>query len=268
MLLTVLISSSAKADDPVYSGDFGYYYEGHTLSYTITSNSTCMVFGKAEYALKGPLIIPAVAEHWDGKKYTVTAIRKHAFENLDEMTSVVIPNSVLSIGECAFSRCTGLTAVTLPNNVTKIDQAFTGCTGLTSVEIPGTVTSMDYACANCDNIMEIYYKTADPIECDKNVFHEAIYARAKLYVAKGGLKKAETTCPWYYFKLGNIEEKDFAGIEVIEADSDDSEIDFSAPFKVYNLQGEVVANSINNLTPGIYIVRQGSATRKVVIGNK
>ena len=49
--------------------------------------------------------------------------------------SVIIPNSVTSIGEYAFSGCSGLTSVTIPNSVTSIggNEAFSGCTGLTYV---------------------------------------------------------------------------------------------------------------------------------------
>ena len=41
------------------------------------------------------------------------------------LTSVTIPNSVTSIGDCAFYDCTSLTNVTIPNSVTNIgDEAF------------------------------------------------------------------------------------------------------------------------------------------------
>ena len=51
-----------------------------------------------------------------------------------DLTSVVIGNSVTSIGSYAFSDCSGLTSVTIPESVTSIgDGAFDGCTGLTSV---------------------------------------------------------------------------------------------------------------------------------------
>ena len=43
-------------------------------------------------------------------------------------TSVIIPNSVTSIGDGAFSHCSGLTSVIIPNSVTSIgESAFYGC---------------------------------------------------------------------------------------------------------------------------------------------
>ena len=53
---------------------------------------------------------------------------KHLFMNGKEITDLVIPNSVTSIGSFAFSGCSGLTSVTIPNSVTSIgNYAFKGC---------------------------------------------------------------------------------------------------------------------------------------------
>jgi len=73
----------------------------------------------------------------------VKNIGDSAFYNKLNMTSVTIPNSVISIGNQAFLFCRYLTSVTIPNSVTSIGyHAFNGCIRLTSVTIPNSVTSI------------------------------------------------------------------------------------------------------------------------------
>ena len=67
---------------------------------------------------------------------SVTSVGDSAFEYCTNLTSVKIPNSVTSIGDYAFDGCTSLTSVTIPNSVTSIGLgAFSDCTSLTSIEV-------------------------------------------------------------------------------------------------------------------------------------
>jgi len=57
-----------------------------------------------------------------------------------------------------------------------------------------------------------------------------------------------------------------SGIDDIIKDSTPSgDIDFSAPVEVYNLQGVMVRNNIENLPAGIYIIRQGNKVKKIAV---
>ena len=87
---------------------------------------------------------------------SVTRIGSYAFERCG-LTSVTIPDSVISIGEGAFSRCTGLTSVTIGKGVTSIgDGAFSNCTGLTSITIPDSVTSIgDWVFSRCTGLTSV-----------------------------------------------------------------------------------------------------------------
>ena len=81
----------------------------------------------------------------------------HAFSNCNSLTSVTIPNSVISIEPDAFYDCNNLTSVTIGNGVTSIgDEAFKYCSSLTSIDIPNSVTSIGgLAFCGCSSLSSI-----------------------------------------------------------------------------------------------------------------
>ena len=88
---------------------------------------------------------------------TVTSILPYAFARIPSITSVKIPDSVTSIGEKAFYDCSGLTSITIPNSITSIGGvAFSYCSGLTSITIPDSVTSIgESAFSSCSGLTSI-----------------------------------------------------------------------------------------------------------------
>lgn len=50
----------------------------------------------------------------------VTKIRDYAFWNCFSLTSITLPDSIISIGSGAFSNCSALTRITIPNSVQNI----------------------------------------------------------------------------------------------------------------------------------------------------
>jgi hypothetical protein len=103
----------------------------------------------------GDLVIPETVMH-NGEAYTVTTING-AFSGCSELTSVVIPNSVITIGHMSFCDCVGLTSVSLGNSVSSIVwQAFWRCQSLTSIEFPNSLTSIEWnAFGECFGLTDI-----------------------------------------------------------------------------------------------------------------
>ena len=76
----------------------------------------------------------------------VNRIDDNAFNDMYTVSSITIPNSVVTIGYCAF-KATSISAITIPNSVTSIGQnTFQYCTGLTSIELPDSVTTIGGYC--------------------------------------------------------------------------------------------------------------------------
>ena len=121
------------------------------LSYEVNEDGkTCTIIGMG-VSREMELVIP---EYVGG--YQVTAIGKEAFR-CEWLTSVVIPDSVVSIGDYAFERCRKLRSVTLSKNLEIIGNvAFGDCESLENITIPQSVTTIGYsAFSGCASIRQI-----------------------------------------------------------------------------------------------------------------
>lgn len=77
--------------------------------------------------------------------FETTAIADGAFEGCDEITQVVIPQNVESIGGNAFQGCSNLTQVVFQGtNTTVADNAFSGCNNISNVYFPEGLPQQDY----------------------------------------------------------------------------------------------------------------------------
>lgn len=79
------------------------------------------------------------------------------FGGCKSLTSVTLPNNLITIPASAFINCIALKTITIPNTVTDIaDNAFRGCTSLTKVTLSTETGSIGmFAFRNCTSLSEI-----------------------------------------------------------------------------------------------------------------
>lgn len=113
---------------------------------------------KETYSVKGVGTAEAtdivIATHYEGK--LVTKIADSAFKEKN-ITSVVIPKSVVVVGANAFYGCNSLTQVELGEGVKQIgDYAFYKCSGIAQVKITKSVESIgSSAFAYCTSLTDV-----------------------------------------------------------------------------------------------------------------
>ena len=133
LILSIILVPSAWA--------FQYTYQGNTLEYTIIDNVNKYVSVKASTIPITPTLIIPDKVTFESTEYSVTSIEPDAFFKCDQITSLVFPNTLESIGYMSFARCKSLTQITIPDQVNLIDgHAFIGCTRLNTIEFKGTGT--------------------------------------------------------------------------------------------------------------------------------
>lgn len=209
---------------------------------------------------------------YNGKTYSVTSIGEYAYGYCKNLNSVVIPNSVTSIGKGAFSS-SSITEIIIPNSVTTIcDFAFATCNEMASVSIPNSVISIaeyafyfcfslksvtmgnsvssigDYVFAYCQKLRYVTSLNPTPPVCGSGVF-DNIETYASLTIPESGISAYKSANVW----------KDFYKIEAAGVNNIvTTEISRTSVAR-YDTNGRLLSKP----TPGINIIKMSDgSTRK------
>ena len=122
------------------------------------------------------------------------------------------------------------------------DGAFEGCSNVEKLYIGSSIESIgSMAFAGCEKITEIKVAWEKPIRGNADIFTNAVYDNATLYIPTGTEQLYQKREPWNIFFY--IVEMDFTGVEELKAEGGNVKA-------IYDLQGRVVENPSN----GMYII--------------
>lgn len=156
------------------------------------------------------------------------------------------------------------------------DYFFKGCSNLSYLELGENVSSAGKdVFASTKNLLKIDIHSEIPITFGgSSGFSNNQFLHTEIYVPKTSKESYKSAEVWKNF--WNIKEMDYSGVEdVTEDDVNVKVVDGAVvaegcgEMEIYSISGQIVyrgAGSADNLAPGIYAVRAGGKTVKVIVG--
>lgn len=138
---------------PLYSIAETIEVEG--FFYNIFSGSIDAEITENPNKYSGDIVIPETFSY-KGKRYKVTTIGENAFRLCENLSSVVMPNSVITIERWAFCD-SDIKSIIFSNNLSRIKQeAFNGCKKLVEINLPEKLSIIDVsAFAYCESVKSL-----------------------------------------------------------------------------------------------------------------
>ena len=136
-------------------------FDGCSLAKSITfaENSVIASIGEYAFANCSSLTNFAIPQAYNAtSSESVTIINKNTFENDIKLTSISLPNTLVTIDDYAFNECISLESLTLGSNVKHINEyAFYNCSSMTQLSFASAPleTIGDYAFSGCESIKDL-----------------------------------------------------------------------------------------------------------------
>ncbi len=168
-------------------------------------SSTLDMSGSGIKRISGQLTVRKAGTGDDGVTQVTSVNSDLVFGQLNGITDIIFPNTLISIGESAFSSTTTLENVVMQNGLVEIGpSAFYGCSALKTVTMPDTVTDLGaYAFYKCEGLKSV--ELSKNIKAlDEYVFGECTSLK-KLTVPES----VRTIWGYAFSKCTSLEPKDF-----------------------------------------------------------
>jgi len=132
---------------------------------------------------------------------SVIAVGESCFFYCSQLQTIIISDNLQFIGTCAFYGCSNLISFDFPESLKYIEsEAFCGCSSLSSITLPHQLRLLgSHAFKNCSSLKTICFNSQD-IEIGSGVF-EGCSSLEKIIIPKGCRNKYEAMLPFNKEKL-------------------------------------------------------------------
>ncbi|MDE6007151.1 MAG: leucine-rich repeat domain-containing protein [Muribaculaceae bacterium] len=202
----------------------------------------------------------------DLKLGTNCSIEVTAFNNAFSMTKLLLPAGTIIYGNKGFNNWLSIKEFEIAEDVqfTRNLQLFSNVSltdkyeawddypdGYTYGQTPSQIAVPE----------KVIYHTSTPQPlANMNFLPQSFYDNAILYVNADGVEKAKKTLPWNQFKtILPITPNSMDSVMEEKTDIDE------CPEGIYTIDGIYAGTTTEGLSPGIYVHRQGSRAKKIVI---
>lgn len=175
---------------------------------------------------------------------------QHLYINGKEVTELVIPEGVTSIGKAAFLGCIGLTSVTIPSSVTSIGSiAFDNCNGLEKAEFASidALCKIDFETAGSNPLLNAHNLYINGREVTEIVFPEGLTTIGNSTFA-GGSGLTSVTIPEVVTTIGHYAFNGCSGLSSLTIPSGVTSIGDGAFFNCSGLSSVTIPDGVKSIS--------------------
>lgn len=188
------------------------------------------------------------------------------FKGCSSLSSVTLPQYLLSIDDYAFDGCSSLAEIKLPIYLNSLGyRALADCSKLTSLDLPSSLQSIgSYAFAGCNAMERIDANMAAPITASQSTFNGIDFSNCYLYVPKGAYQSYWLANGWGSFEhiIDNLAPQKSKMVTLETAGTLRDKIGSNEKFSITHLKvsGPINTNDIQYIREmaGCYINTNGS----------
>lgn len=188
----------------------------------------------------------------------VTIIKEYAFCGYEYLESVQFPEALESIQPDAFQDCNNLETVIIPNSTRFIENGAFNGSGLKSVTLGNNIEEIGYSAFNYTKIDNVNCYAVNPPIIYESTFPSQVEYDGTLHIPKGTMSQYLESPYWSRFNL-LIDDLEYI-------DNVEEMISYqNYPVVISSLYGQFCGTEINELKKGIYIIKSDCSVKKIYI---